>query len=99
MPRSPSTRPRNGGSRPWRRTVARVIRRDHGICHLCGQTGADSADHLTPVSAGGTDELTNLRAVHHNTGPRCNRIRGDRDIDTARAEIASLSQQPTDWDW
>lgn len=49
-----------------------VIRRDMGICHICGHTGADSADHLFPV-AEMTDEqkrtmiydAANLKAVHH----------------------------------
>lgn len=94
----PSTQ-RNGGSRPWRRKVARVIRRDHGICHLCGQPGADSADHIIPAAHGGTDALDNLAAVHHNAEPKCNRIRGDRDIDTARTEIAAITGAGDTWSW
>lgn len=81
--------------RPWQRKKARIIRRDAGICHLCGQPGADSADHLVPYSQGGTDADDNLAAVHHNTEPRCNRKRGNRSIDLVRAEL----NQPTGWDW
>lgn len=74
----------------WRKVVARVIRRDHGICHLCGQPGADTADHVIPVSKGGAlYDLHNLRAAHHNAWPNCNRVRGDRDIATAKAMIAA----------
>jgi 5-methylcytosine-specific restriction endonuclease McrA len=85
-----------GGSRPWRRTVARIIRRDGGICHLCGQPGADSADHVIPKSQGGSDHASNLRAVHHNVAPRCNRIRGDRPIEQTQA---LLTPTTNDWDW
>jgi 5-methylcytosine-specific restriction endonuclease McrA len=92
---------RNGGGRPWRRTVARVIRRDGGICHLCGQPGADSADHLVPRSQGGSDSLTNLRAAHHDVWPKCNRVRGDRDIEWARAEIDRILERDAEaaWSW
>lgn len=41
-------------------------------CHLCGGPGADSADHLIPRSAGGTDTLDNLRPAHLS----CNQRRG-----------------------
>jgi 5-methylcytosine-specific restriction endonuclease McrA len=85
--------------RPWQRKKARVIRRDGGICHLCGQPGADSADHLVPYSQGGTDAASNLAAVHHNAEPRCNRIRGNRDIETARAELTPPSNETPGWSW
>jgi 5-methylcytosine-specific restriction endonuclease McrA len=84
----------------WRRLKARIIRRDHGICHLCDRPGADSADHLVPEARGGPRWAeSNLAAVHHNTWPQCNRIRGDRDIDIARAEIAKLTGTDDDWAW
>ena len=87
--------------RPWQRVKARVIKRDHGICHLCGQPGADSADHLTPVALGGAlYDMTNLAAVHHNVQPRCNRVRGTGSIQQARTRLHSA---PTDhdggWTW
>ena len=92
--------PKRGGSRPWRRTVARIIHRDHGICHICGLPGADSADHVIPHSQGGTDHPSNLRAAHHDVWPNCNRIRGDRSIEWARTQIAPLVEQDDDgWTW
>lgn len=86
--------------RRWQSVKARVIARDHGICWLCGHPGADSADHVRPVRDGGAIyDLTNLAAVHHNNGPRCNLIRGARTPEAARADIARLIETPTDWDW
>lgn len=84
------------GGRPWRRLVAYVVRRDGGICHLCGRPGADSADHLIPVAEGGTDDPSNLRAVHHNAGPRCNRVRGTLPVDAVRPWLEADGR---DWTW
>lgn len=85
--------------RPWQRTKARIIRRDRGICHLCGQPGADTADHLIPYSQGGTDAPSNLAAAHHTVWPHCNMIRGDRSIEAARADIDRLLTTGEGWDW
>ena len=86
--------------RPWSRVKARVIKRDHGICHICHQPGADSADHLVPVSQGGAlYDMANLRAVHHSVYPRCNLIRGDRSIEDARAAILPPADSGKGWDW
>lgn len=82
-------------SRAWReRIVPRILRRDGGICHLCGQPGADTADHLVPVAQGGTHTPSNLRAAHQT----CNRKRGDRPIDQARNEILRTNDS-SDWTW
>lgn len=70
--------------RPWRRLIPVVLRRDGGTCHLCGRQGADTADHLVPHAHGGSDQLDNLKAAHR----WCNRVRGDRPIEVARADIA-----------
>lgn len=82
--------------RPWQRRKARIIRRDRGICHLCLQPGADSADHLVPFSQGGKDTDANLRAVHHDVPPKCNRIRGAGTIEAAQAKLQSTAD---DWAW
>jgi 5-methylcytosine-specific restriction endonuclease McrA len=61
---------------PWCRRVAQAIERDHGICWICGELGADTADHIVRVRDGGDDSLENLRAAHHQP---CNtRSRGQR---------------------
>jgi 5-methylcytosine-specific restriction endonuclease McrA len=69
------------GMRPWsgryrqewtRRVLAHYGRR----CHLCGQPGATTADHLTPRSQGGLDSLGNLRPAHHV----CNSMRGTKSL-------------------
>lgn len=92
--------PKRTGRR-WQKVKARVIRRDGGICHLCGNAGADSADHLTPASQ--LDEsdwydMSNLAAVHHSVAPYCNRRRGDRPIETIREELRAHDAR-NGWDW
>lgn len=44
------------------------------VCHLCGQDGADTADHVVPRSKGGPDSLENLEPAHGS----CNYARQDR---------------------
>ena len=59
----------------WRKLASSVIRRDAGICHVCGKPGATVAHHLVEKRDGGTDDPRNLRAVH----PAChNREHGRR---------------------
>ena len=62
----------------YRSTQYRINRRlllaDHPNCWLCGGPGADTADHIIPVSKGGTADRSNLRPAHQ----RCNASRGDR---------------------
>lgn len=42
----------------------RIIDRDHGICHVCHQPGADQADHVIPFTEGGADDEANMAAIH-----------------------------------
>ena len=57
--------------RPWegryaQTLVAQVLAAKGTTCRLCGGAGADSADHSTPRSKGGSDELANLEPAHKN---------------------------------
>ena len=89
--------PKRTGWRWREHTVPRVLRRDKGICHLCDQPGADTADHLVPWRETQDDSLSNLKAAHHDP---CNRLRGDRSIAWARAELAKRRGDSTSgWDW
>jgi 5-methylcytosine-specific restriction protein A len=68
-------------TRAWKTTRRRILERDHHICHLCGQPGADTVDHITPLADGGTDNERNLAAAHdhpchrHKTALEANRHR------------------------
>lgn len=84
--------------RRWREVIVpAVIERDGGWCHLCGRPGATTADHLVPWAHGGTDDMDNLAAAHID----CNRRRGDRPVEVARAELARRSSTPATggWEW
>jgi 5-methylcytosine-specific restriction endonuclease McrA len=56
----------------WNRRRALVLKRDGGVCQLCGGDGADTVDHIVPVVAGGSDAPEGLRAAHR----ACNSRRG-----------------------
>lgn len=83
----------NRTGRPWERIKARVLR-GSTVCHLCGHEGADTADHIIPVSHGGeVYDLDNLMPAHHapcpTCGVPCNRVRGNRNADEVRLEFAT----------
>lgn len=46
----------------WAQTRRYVLHRDNGQCYLCGGK-ATEVDHVVPVFEGGTDDLSNLRAI------------------------------------
>jgi 5-methylcytosine-specific restriction protein A len=64
--------------KPWQRDAPRstlsgsrqqkrarfVLLRDDGRCHVCGDYGADEADHVIPVAEGGADDVSNMAAIH-----------------------------------
>lgn len=43
-----------------------------GICHICGLPGADTRDHVIPLSRGGTNHPSNIRPAHKH----CNESKG-----------------------
>lgn len=44
----------------------------YGICHICGEDGADTRDHVIPISRGGTNSPANLKPAHRG----CNSSKG-----------------------
>jgi 5-methylcytosine-specific restriction endonuclease McrA len=77
----PSSRPPAGlpvwGGRYAQRLTTATLAAKGTRCHLCRKPGADSADHITPRSKGGGDDLANLAPAHQG----CNSLRGDLDLD------------------
>lgn len=72
-PNQPSTVYGQGrGGRPWRRKRDEVLKRDRYQCQCdeCQEAQfprvADEVDHIVPLSQGGTDDPSNLRAIHHD---------------------------------
>jgi len=46
------------------RRARMILVKHRGICHVCGEGGADEADHVEPLSEGGKDDETNMRPIH-----------------------------------
>lgn len=71
------THRRPSDTKQWRAIRAAILK-ESDTCHICGLPGADAIDHVIPLAHGGTNDRTNLKPAHHNTGQRCNRVKGDR---------------------
>jgi 5-methylcytosine-specific restriction protein A len=48
----------------WKALRLQILERDQGICYVCHQPGADEVDHVVPHSLGGSDDPSNLAAIH-----------------------------------
>ena len=48
----------------WASRRRRVFERDGTVCHLCGEIGSETIDHVIAVVNGGTHELDNLAPAH-----------------------------------
>lgn len=62
----------------WAAIRKAILRRDKGICHVCGQPGAGEVDHIV---AGDDHSPSNLAAIHSNP---CHRRKSSREGDAAR---------------
>ena len=63
--------PRTG--RPYRRVREQVLAEDD-TCWICGNEGADTIDHLLPISRGGSIlDRNNIKPAHQT----CNSARGN----------------------
>ena len=52
--------------RDWGRIRKRILRRDQGVCYVCHLPGANGVDHVIPACQGGSDEDSNLAAIHEH---------------------------------
>lgn len=48
----------------WAKKRRRILARDAAICYVCGRAGANEVDHVVAASRGGTDDDSNLKAIH-----------------------------------
>jgi 5-methylcytosine-specific restriction protein A len=59
----------------WPETRLRILKRDRRVCYLCRRHGAAEVDHVIPVSRGGSEDDSNLAAIH----ARCHRSKTARE--------------------
>ncbi len=67
--------------------MAKILLKESGVCHWCGhrvKAKHATADHLKPISQGGSNAIANLVLAHR----WCNGLRGDAPADKAREVIA-----------
>lgn len=62
------------------------------VCHICGEPGADSVDHVIALARGGTEDAANLRPAHHDVPPFCNRVKSDKEFAPVVRRSGSLSR-------
>ncbi|WP_084963737.1 HNH endonuclease [Thermoactinospora rubra] len=78
MPRS-----KGRGGRPWRRIRAQILAASQ-TCWICGHGGADTVDHVIPLTLGGAPlDPANLRPAHGVKGcpvcrRKCNSSKGNK---------------------
>ena len=65
----------------WNTRRQIVFRKHQGICYLCGESGADTIDHIIP---GDNHSIENLAPVHDRTPPHCHRKKTAQEATNAR---------------
>lgn len=65
-----------GGRKSQRKRARFVMARDGGVCHVCGQGGADQVDHVVALAAGGEDTVYNMAPIHSG---ECHREKTQRE--------------------
>jgi len=62
-------------SHSWKKLRKRVLQQSD-VCWLCGQSGADTVDHIIPrsIDLSAAENMDNLRPAHQS----CNSARGNR---------------------
>ena len=73
----------------WEKTRGEVLEEDP-TCYLCGLPGSTEVDHIVAVSEGGTEDRSNLAAVHK----RCHATKTGREAARARARRYSPPHPP-----
>lgn len=88
MPR-PGTTTQRGYGWAWQKLRRKAFDIYGRTCHLCGRPGADTIDHLDPVSVvgGALPDLARVRPAHTT----CNSGRGNKPL--------SQSRSPRSEDW
>jgi 5-methylcytosine-specific restriction endonuclease McrA len=72
--------PKRTSDPQYRKNRAELLQ-NNPECALCGKPGADTADHIIPYDAGGSDDLSNLRPAHR----ACNSRAGAAYVNRKRA--------------
>lgn len=68
----------------WAALRAKVMADHAGVCHLCGQPGADRVDHIV---AGDDHSEANLAPVHDAVPPHCHRAKSSAEGNAARWRV------------
>lgn len=73
--------------------VPHVLRTHHGLCHVCGDPGADAVDHVVP---GDDHAPENLRPIHHHVPPYCHRYKSSAEGNAAQAALRAARTRPAE---
>ena len=77
----------------WPALRTAVMRRDRGICYVCGGPGADTVDH---VEQGDDHSMGNLAAIHDRTPPHCHRAKSAAEGHAGLARQRAKGRHPAE---